>query len=149
MQVARRPASGRILTSIALGLGLLFWLGPLSSEAIEPVNPKEIATLPCLNKSGDTYKARVSPKRCAHFGPNGAFGGGVDLQRLVWDDWGESKAHGSGIECGFDAECAVIPASVLAFRIRIRCGRPVYTRLSARSSFGRTVVKTRGCPGPA
>ncbi len=143
----RQPA--RILGLVALALAVLAWLGPLTSEAVTPVDPKEIATLPCANKSGDTYKARVAPKRCAHFGPNGEFAGGVNLQRLVWDGWGRSKVHGAGIECGFDAECAVIPAAAIAFRIRENCGRPVYTRLRVRAGSETTTIKTQGCLGPA
>lgn len=146
----RRPtAASRVLTSIGLALAVLLWLGPLSSEALTPVDPKETAVVPCLNKSGSLYKARISPKQCAHFGPGGDFARGLDLERLVWDDWGDSKIHGAGVECGFDQDCSAIPVSVFAYRIREKCGRPVYTRLSARSSFGRTVVRTEGCLGPA
>jgi hypothetical protein len=145
----RSTAASRVLTLIGLALAVLLWLGPLSSEATTPVDPEETAVVPCLNKSGSLYKGRISPKQCAHFGPGGTFALGVDLERLVWDDWGKSKVQGAGVECSFDAECSAIPVSVFAFRIRERCGRPVYTRLSARSSFGRTVVRTQGCIGPA
>lgn len=147
--LARPPAPGRILTPIALGLAVLLWAGPLSSEAVTPVDRKETAILPCANKSGDTYKARVAPKRCAHFGPNGEFAGGVNLRNLVWADWGESKVHGVGIECGFDADCAVIPATALIYRIRNRCGRPVYTRLRVRAGADTKTIRTEGCLGPA
>ena len=146
--LTRPSAPTGILTSIALGLAALLSLGPLSSEAVTPVDRKETAILSCANKSGTEYKARVAPKRCAHFGPNGEFAGGVNLQRLVWQGWGQPKVHGAGVECGFDADCANTPATVLAFRIRNRCGRPVYTRLRARTGTETKTIKTRGCLGP-
>ena len=143
---ARPLPASRILTATALALAVLA-LSPLSSDAVTPVDPKETAILPCADKSGTVYKARVSPKRCAHFGPSGEFAGGVNLRRLVWQEWGESKAHGAGLECGFDAGCANLPATVLAYRIRNRCGRPVYTRLRARTGTETTTIKTSGCLG--
>jgi len=146
---SRALAPSRILTSIALGLAILVWLGPLSSEAITPVDRKTSAALPCVNKTGTAYKARTAPKRCAHFGEGGAFAGGVDLHSLVWQDWGEPKVHGAGMECAFDADCQPIPVSVLAYRVRVRCGRPVYTRLRARTSLGTELIKTRACLGAA
>lgn len=139
----------RVLASAALALAILLWLGPLSSEAITPVDAREVATLPCLNKSGSAYKARIAPRRCAHFGHDGGFGDGVDLRGLSWDDWGKKTAEAAGTECGFKKECTQEPVHATAYRRRFRCGRRVYTRLSARSTLGTTTVKTRACLGPA
>jgi hypothetical protein len=146
--VTRALAPARILAAAVLAMAVLIWLGPLSSGA-PAQNLEEEVHLPCLNKSGTAYKSRIEPKRCTHFGRNGEFAGGVDLHKLVWDGWGGTKIHGAGNECDFDADCDPVPVSVFAYRIRKRCGRLVYTRLSARSSFGTTTVKTQGCLGPA
>ena len=137
----------RILTAAVLALAILIWLGPIASSPATVFFPQ----VPCLNKAGTEYKPRIEPKQCAHFGPDGEFAGGVDLEDLVWDeaDWGDSKVYGAGNECGFKADCDPVPVSVFAYRIRNRCGQPIYTRMSARSSFGTTVVRTQGCLGPA
>jgi hypothetical protein len=134
---------------VALATAVLIWLGPVASEAVTPVDPKKIPTLPCLNKAGDKYRAQVAPSRCAHFGPNGTFGGGVDLKGVEWDDWGGKTASGRGTECGFDIDCTDIAVDLAAYRVRKRCGRPIYTRLRATSNIGTTVVRTRACLGPA
>ena len=148
--MTRSLAPARIITAATLAAAILIWLGPVSSEATSPILAGgEKVILPCVNKAGTKYRARVAPKTCSHFGPKGALAGGVDLHKLVWDGWGDGKIHGAGNECDFDADCAPVPVSVFAYRIRKRCGRLVYTRLSARSSFGTAVVKTRGCLGKA
>ena len=142
----RSHPPARVLATAALALAMLIWLRPLTSEAASPADSKREPILPCLSKSGDSYKPRTEPKRCAHF----KLGAGVDLHRLAWDDdWGEPKAHGAGFECGFEGDCRVLPATVLAYRIRTRCGRPVYTRLRARTSLGTELIKTRACLGAA
>jgi hypothetical protein len=144
-----RIAPSRILASAALALAILIWLGPPNGEAITPADPKKERALPCLNKSGTAYKARIAPKLCAHFGPDGSFARGVDLHDIRWDDWGEGTVTGIATECGFKSDCASVDVHVTASRVRRRCGRPVYTRLSARSNLGTTVVKTKACLGPA
>jgi len=144
-----------VLGAIALALAVLIWLGPLSSEArqsdgprVIPISPK-LTYLPCLNKAGDKYRAKAEPKKCAHLGPGGAFAGGVRLQNLDWANWGEALATAPGIECGFQLPCADIDVQLKAFRVRKACGRRIYTRLKAVSEFGKTLVKTRACLGPA
>jgi hypothetical protein len=144
-----------VLASVALALAVLIWLGPLSSEArqaaherITPISPT-LTYLPCLNKAGSKYAPRAEPKRCAHFGRGGIFGGGVNLEDLVWTNWGEALATATGTECGFHLPCAKIAVQVQAFRVRMACGRRVYTRLKTVSEFGKTRVKTRACLGRA
>jgi hypothetical protein len=105
------------------------------------------ARLPCLNGKGTKYVARVEPERCTHFGPGGAFAGGVDLLGLQWSDWGAKIATATGTECGFHVPCDNIAVTVEAFRKRARCGRRIYTRLRATSQFGSTLVKTKACLG--
>jgi hypothetical protein len=148
-------STARVLTGAALALVVLMWLGPLSTEArqavgerLTPISPTLIF-LPCLNKAGDRYRAKVEPKRCAHFGRGGAFAGGVNLKGLDWTNWGEALATATGIECGFHRPCEQIVVQVRAFRVRKACGRRVYTRLKAVSEFGKTLLKTRACLGPA
>jgi hypothetical protein len=108
--------------------------------------------LPCLNKSGTAYKAKYKPSRCAHFGPGGTFGRGVDLHDITWDNWSTTTnmASGRGTECGFDLNCGNTAVEIFAYRPRKMCGRRVYTRLRANNvNGGFTVVKTRGCLGKA
>jgi hypothetical protein len=145
----------RVLIAAGLALAVLMWLGPLSSQArqgaserITPISPT-LTYLPCLNKAGTKYRARTEPKRCAHFGRGGAFAGGVELQNLVWTNWGEAISTAIGVECGFRRPCAKIAVQVQAFRVRKACGRRIYTRLKAVSESGKTLVKTRACLGPA
>ena len=145
----------RVLTAASLALAVLIWLGPLSTEArqaagnrLTPISPT-LTFLPCLNKAGSIYRAKVEPKRCAHFGRGGAFAGGVNLENLVWQSWGEGLATTTGVECGFHLPCAKIAVQVQAFRVRKACGRRIYTHLKAVSEFGKTLVKTRACLGPA
>ena len=145
----------RVLTAVGLALAVLIWLGPLSSEArqsstdrVTPISPT-LTYLPCLNKAGSKYRARAEPKRCAHFGRGGAFAGGVNVEDLVWQHWGEALATATGIECGFHLPCEQIAVQVQAFRVRKACGRRIYTRLKAVSGFGRTLLKTRACLGSA
>ncbi len=145
----------KVLTAVALALAVLMWLGPLSTEAREavgervtPISPT-LTFLPCLNKAGSKYRTKTEPHRCAHFGRGGAFAGGVNLEDLVWQSWGEALATATGVECGFHLPCAKIAVQVQAFRVRKACGRRTYTRLKAVSEFGKTLVKTRACLGPA
>jgi hypothetical protein len=145
----------RVLATAALALAVLIWLAPLSSEArqraterVTPISPT-LTYLPCLTKAGDKYRPRAEPKRCAHFSRGGAFAGGVNLEDLVWTNWGEALATATGTECGFHLPCAEIAVQVQAFRVRKACGRRVYTRLKAVSEFGKTLVKTRACLGRA
>ncbi len=105
-------------------------------------------SLLCLNKAGSRYKVKTAPTSCAHFGSGGAFGGGVNLEQLVWTGFGRSSATAKGIECGFHLPCSNIPVDVTASRIRKRCGDRVYTRLRATSSLGTTVVRVGHCAGP-
>ncbi len=145
----------RVLAAAGLALAVLMWLGPLSTEArqaasdrVTPISPT-LTFLPCLNKAGSKYRAKTEPHRCAHFGRGGAFAGGVNLEDLVWQTWGEALATATGIECGFHLPCAKIAVQVQAFRVRKACGRRIYTRLKAVSEFGKTLVKTRACLGRA
>ncbi|MDP9228631.1 MAG: hypothetical protein M3M99_06195, partial [Actinomycetota bacterium] len=99
-------AHGRILAVAALALAILIWLGPLSSQANRRAGPTATVAakapkLPCLNQSGSSYRPRVEPAACAHFGPGGSFGGGVLLESLVWSGWGAATATAAGTECGF------------------------------------------------
>jgi hypothetical protein len=143
----------RVLIAAALALAVLMWLGPLSTEARQasghrasPIS-STLTYLPCLNKPGTKYRAKTEPHRCAHFGRGGAFAGGVDLQSLVWQNWGHALTTAIGVECGFHLPCANVAVQVQAFRVRKACGRRVYTRLKAVSELGKTLIKTRACLG--
>jgi hypothetical protein len=144
-----------MLAAAGLALAVLMWLGPPSIEAEQPASQRvttisrTLTYLPCLNKPGTKYRAKSEPGRCAHLGHSGAFAGGVNLENLVWQNWGEALASATGTECGFHLPCEKIAVQVQAFRIRKACGRRVYTRLKAVSELGKTLVKTRACLGRA
>jgi hypothetical protein len=145
----------RVLVAAGLLLAVQMWLGPPSIGARHPASDRvttisrTLTYLPCLNKSTTKYRAKAEPHRCAHFGRGAAFAGGVNLEDLVWLNWGEALATATGTECGFHLPCAKIAVEVKAFRIRKACGRRIYTRLKAVSEFGKTLVKTQACLGSA
>ncbi len=108
----------------------------------------------CLTTGGTATTPKVRPKRCAHFGPGGSFGGGVNLVSLHWSHWGAATASGTGIERGFHLPFSNIAVSVSAYRRRNGCrvhGRRLraYTRLRATSVYGTTIVRLGTCPGRA
>ena len=105
--------------------------------------------LPCLNESGSRYRLVFRPRSCAHFGPGGSFGGGVNLARLQWRGWGAPTARARGIEKGFHLPFSRIRVRVDAYRLRSCRRARAYTRLRATSRFGTTVVRMRACPGRA
>jgi hypothetical protein len=144
-----RPAiqahAAAVLAAVLLaGFG---WI-EIAGGAPAPAQGDDVSII-CLNKAGTTYKRKVEPVHCAHFGPGGSFAGGVNLKKLDWRTWGGPRAKGTGRECGFHLPCAAVRAKARAFRIRTACGRRVYTRLKSVSSYGTTVVKLRRCPGQA
>jgi hypothetical protein len=95
----------------------------------------------CLDSTGSRYLRRRRPKKCAHFGHGGSFGGGVNLRNIVWSSYTGRQARGTAIEQGFHQPYANIPVNIRAYRVRSRRGRRVYTRLRASSSHGTTVVQ--------
>jgi hypothetical protein len=103
----------------------------------------------CLDKAGAKYVVRYRPRTCAHFGPGGAFAGGVFLKHIRWHSWNRSSVTGRARECGFHLPCENVKVKIRAYRRRHACGRIVYTRLKARSTFGTTVVRLKRCPGAA
>ncbi len=103
----------------------------------------------CLNKAGSKYVVRYRPGGCAVFGPGGSFGGGVNLKHIHWKSWNRISVTGRARECGFHLPCENTKVRIRAYRRRHACGRVVYTRLKARSRFGTTVVRLKGCPGAA
>jgi hypothetical protein len=105
----------------------------------------------CLTVSGRATTPKVRPHRCAHLGPGGSFGGGVNLVSLHWSHWGSPAASGAGIERGFHLPFSNVPVTVTAYRRRNGCrvrGRRlrVYTRLRATSAYGTTLVRLGTCP---
>ncbi len=116
--------------------------------AAAPAGAQAQTSILCLNKAGTEYVRKVEPVHCAHFGPGGAYGGGVNLKRIHWKSWGGVPARGGGIECGFRLPCANAKVRIRAYRPRVACGKRVYTRLKATSSDGTTVVKLARCPRP-
>jgi hypothetical protein len=130
----------RVLIVSAVAVALL---------AAAPAGAQAKSSILCLNKAGTDYVRKVEPVHCAHFGPGGAFGGGVNLKRIHWKVWGGRAARGRGVECGFHLPCAGIKVRIRAYRRRVACGKRVYTRLKATSSRGTTIVKLARCPRPA
>jgi hypothetical protein len=100
----------------------------------------------CLNREGTRYVRKRKPARCAHFGPGGSFGGGVNLRGIQWSSYTGSEARGTATECGFHQGCANTRVTIRAYRVRVACRRHVYTRLRATSRFGTTTVRLARCP---
>ena len=116
--------------------------------ALAPTIPRRVL-IGCANKRGTAYKLVYRPRRCTRFSPSGGFGPrAVNLAGLKWSSWNGSVARGRGIERGFHLPYSKIRVRVWAYRVRVACGRRVYTRLKARSRYGTTVARMAGCPGP-
>jgi hypothetical protein len=95
----------------------------------------------CLNSAGTKYLRHRKPKKCAHFGPGGTNGGGVNLTNIKWKSWTGSQAKGTATELGFHLPYSHIHATIRAYRVRVVHGRHVYTRLRAHSKYGTTTVR--------
>jgi len=102
----------------------------------------------CTDRAGLNYFRRYRPRSCIHFGNNGSFAGGFYLARLHWRGWNRRTARATGIERGFHLPFLSIPARVKVYRVRLRCGKAVYTRAKATTRFGTSRVRLEGCPGP-
>jgi hypothetical protein len=134
------------VAALAVASGLA--LGPFTAggSSQTPAPPTGIL---CLDKAGANYVVKAKPGKCAAFGPNEIFGGGVNLIRLRWRGWGTARASARGIECGFHLPCSRIKVKVVAFAPVTSCtGQLVYSRIRAKSRFGHSVVPPRSCPGP-
>lgn len=106
-------------------------------------------SLGCANKRSTAYKRVFRPRRCKRLSSGGGFGPrAVNLARLKWSGWNGSVARARGIERSFHKPYAKTRVRVRAYRVRVACGRRVYTRLQTRSRHGTTVVRVAGCPGP-
>jgi hypothetical protein len=95
----------------------------------------------CLNSAGSKYLRHRKPKKCAHYGQGGTFGGGVNLTDIHWSKWSGSEAKGTATELGFHLPYSHIAATIRAYRVRVVHGRHVYTRLRAHSKYGTTTVR--------
>jgi hypothetical protein len=131
------------VAALAVGAGSAGGAGGPARAAAKRTN------ILCLNGAGTRYVVRYRPRSCAHFGPGGTFGGGVNLRRIHWNSWSRPSVTGRARECGFHLPCENTRVRLRAYRRRHACGRIVYTRLKARSRFGITVVRLKGCPGAA
>jgi len=134
---------------LILAMAMTAWSAfAVAASAARPLS------LLCLTTGGTATTPKVRPHRCAHFGPGGSFGGGVNLVSLHWSHWGSSTTSGTGIERGFHLPLSNIPVSVSAYRRRNGCrvrGRRlrVYTRLRTTSVYGTTLVRLGTCPARA
>jgi hypothetical protein len=120
--------------------------GAAASRQLPVAGPAAFTYIHCLDKTGSRYVRKRRPPRCAHFGPGGTFGGGVNLKDIRWISYTGRQASGTATECGFHLPCANVPVSVRAYRVRVACGRHVYTRLRATSRYGTTLVRLARCP---
>jgi hypothetical protein len=129
---------------------LTMMVGLLGAFLVSAPQASARPAIHCLDKSGARYVKKVSPRRCAAYGPAGDFARGVNLKRIKWRKWGGRSAKGRAIECGFHLPCSRIRAKVKAFRPRRACGGGrTYTRLRVRTRHGRTVVRLPRCRRPA
>ncbi len=124
------------------------------SAFVLPASAARPVSVLCLTTSGRATTPKVRPHRCAHFGPGGSFGGGVNLVSLRWSRWGSSTTSATGIERGFHLPFSNIAVRVSAYRRRNGCRwhghrLRVYTRLRTTSIYGTTLVRLGTCPGRA
>jgi hypothetical protein len=103
----------------------------------------------CLNSQGSAYLRHRKPKKCAHYGKGGTFGGGVNLTNIKWKSWTGSQAKGTATELGFHLPYSHIHATIRAYRVRVVHGRHVYTRLRSHSKYGTTTVRLATWEHPA
>jgi hypothetical protein len=122
----------------ALLIGVAFVSPQADASAFTYIN--------CLNTAGTRYVRKRKPAECAHFGPGGSFGGGVNLKKIHWSSYTGSEARGTATECGFRQDCENVRVTIRAYRVRVACRRHVYTRLRATSRHGTTVVRLARCP---
>jgi hypothetical protein len=154
----RAPRSGTVVwmkrliaISIAVAVAAGVAAVPVGADAGPQAQAAKSKTrILCLNKAGTKTFFRKRPRTCAHFGPGGAFAGGVFLTKLRWKGFGRRTATARGRECGFHEPCENVKVSVKAYRLRKGCRNTrVYTRLRVHSKFGTTKVRMRTCTGPA
>jgi hypothetical protein len=117
--------------------------------AAAPAGARGAVRLQCANAKATAYVLVARPRACLHFGPGGAFGGGVNLARLRWSGWDRARATATGIEKGFHLPESAIRVRVTVFRVRPCAAGRVYTRLRATSRFGTTTVRLGCARGPA
>jgi hypothetical protein len=130
-------------------VGLAVATASADSGAVSGQAAGKRTNIMCLNTAGTEDVVKYRPRSCAHFGPGGAFGGGVNLKRIRWRSWNEPSVRGRARECGFHLPCENVRVRIRAYRRRHACGRVVFTRLKAVSKFGTTVVRLKRCPGRA
>ena len=139
----------RLGTAATLALLGLLAMSTLVSASRVPgadesasVKPTEIQ---CLDESGRSHVPKKHPRRCALFGPGGAFAGGVNLAKLEWHRWGKARARAEGIEKGFHLPPSHIPVQVVALE-RFSCGSVFhYGKLRVTSRYGTTTVAVPTC----
>jgi hypothetical protein len=139
----------RLALPIAAAAALAVAAALPTSAAAGRKAPEAATGLPyihCLSKSGSRYVSKRKPGRCAHFGPGGSFGGGVNLKNIDWTTYTGRRARGTATECGFHLPCENVPVTIRAYRVRTARGKRVYTRLRATGKHGTTVVRLATYP---
>ena len=121
-------------TLAALGVAALV-VPALSTTSASPATGRANTYILCLNKRSSSYVPKVKPHHCAIFGVEGR-SKGVELTKIHWHNWGHRRARAKAIECGFHLPCRHIRAHVRVRRLRVRCGREVYSRLREHTKFG-------------
>jgi hypothetical protein len=95
------------------------------------------------------FVARQAPRNCAILPPRASFSEGINLARLHWQHWGETRATATGVGLGFHLPYSHVPARIRAYRLRRdACGtRMLYTRLRVFGRNGAGTVKAQECFG--
>ena len=122
-------------------LSVLLAAVALASPAPPQADASARTYIHCLNSAGTKYLRHRKPKKCAHYGPGGTNGGGVNLKDIHWSSYTGSQAKGTAIEQGFHLPYSHIHATIRAYRVRVVHKRHVYTRLRAHSKYGTTTVR--------
>jgi len=125
------------MKAIVTGLATLT-LFALAAGSSAAVPAGRLARLPCVefDTSLGEYGAYVfelldKPSSCTEYKGNVPSHATESLlTRIHWRNWGSAKATARATwhYCGMGT-CIYRPAHLIAYRVRNRCGEPVYTRL--------------------
>lgn len=108
------------------------WRGPMPARVARDFDLcREPRVYLLCRPRGERYRTIVErPARCDTLGPTQALAFGINMAKMRWRNWGQSRATGRGIVRGYRLPPARIPVRIVAFRLRSVCnGDQLYTRL--------------------
>ncbi|MBK5232842.1 MAG: hypothetical protein JJE13_07665 [Thermoleophilia bacterium] len=122
---------------------------PVLLALLVPATAEAKTFMPCDFPSVPTTKALFKPHRCTKLKPGDSFSQGFNFGGLHWSHWDKRSAYFRGFSKGFH-----LPSQHL--RIRGRAYRPredgcygnsrkLFTRISIRSRYGKSVIRLTPC----